>query len=457
MSDRGQEPGEFWDARPEQITSDLLARHERIGGGFWLAVAVTAVLFILGIAGLVLRLQGGFQDRAAWGYYAATFAFLLAIVMAAPMVTIGLLFTKAQLRRPVSGPSGLFAVAGPLVFLLFIPLLSLIPPIQGRNNLWNGIPIGGAPYTWDTLALGFWVVCGLAFFWLVSRPDLHTVKQLARRGWRTSLAGFLAGNWRGSHTQWWMLKKWMLVLGVLYFVSLVLTDTLLSIDVAMSMVPGWRSAIFAPYHILTSLQGGVAATIVAMGVLRWSGHRSYLLFDLFWGMGKILLALSLLGIYFTFADLITLWYGRMPREMVILQLTMFGPYLPVFLAGFFLSFFGPLLAMMWNRVRQSILGPTLVAMAVLVGLFLDRIRIYVPAFTAAQVSMEPIQQVPAVHLPDAADLMIMIGFPAGVILVYLLASKVAPALSIWQIKELIPLRTTHSFHRAKVTTLAKPD
>ncbi len=457
MYEPGKETEEFWDAPPEIVTRDLLSRHERIGGGYWLAVAVTAILFIIGIIGLYIRLLGGFQDRAAWGYYAATFMFLFTTVQAAPMVTIGLLFTKAHLRRPVSRPSGLFAATGPLVFLLFIPLLSLIPPLQGRNNLWNGLDIGGAPYTWDTLSLGFWVLCGLTFFWLVARPDLVTVRQLGRRGWRASLAGFLAGNWRGTHGQWKLLSKGMVLLGGLYFVSLIMTNTLLSIDLGMSMVPGWRSAILAPYHILTSLEGAVAATIVAMGILRWAGYRRYLLFDQFWALGKIMFALALLGIYFTFADLVTLWYGRQPHEQIILQLTMFGPPLPVFIAGFFLSFFGPLLTMMWNRVRQSILGPTLVAMGVLVGLFLDRIRLYVSAFNAAQVSMEPIHEVPPFRPPDGADLMIMIGFPAGAILLYLLVSKLVPVMSTWQIKELLMLRATRRYHQATVTTMAKPE
>ncbi|MDP2660510.1 MAG: hypothetical protein Q8R28_07260 [Dehalococcoidia bacterium] len=454
---KGREPSQFWDSPPEVITRDLLARHERIGGGYWLAIAITGILFLIGIVGLIVRLQGGFDDRAAWGYYAATFAFIFAIVQGAPMVAVVLVFTKAHLRRPLSNPSLLFAAAGPLVFLLFLPILSLIPPLQGRNNLWMGMAIGGAPYTWDTLAVGFLALCGVALFWLISRPDLDTVHQLGPEGWRKSLAGRLAAHWRGNQSRWRRLSIWMVLLGGLYFVAFVLTNTLVSIDAAMSLVPGWRSGLFAPYHILTSFEAGVAATILAMGILRLTGFRSYLLFDQFWGLGKVLFALALLGIYFTFADFITLWYGRIPQEQTILQLTVFGPYLPVFLAAFFLSFFAPFLAMMWNRVRQSILGPTLVAAGVLAGLFLDRIRLYVAAYAAAQVSTEPILQTPPVRLPDGADFMIMIGLPAGVILIYLLASKLVPAVSIWQIKELLLLRKTRRYLRTSVTTMAKPE
>ncbi|MDO8690260.1 MAG: hypothetical protein Q7R39_09680, partial [Dehalococcoidia bacterium] len=220
---KGKKPGEFWDAPPEVITRDLLARHQRIGGGYWLAVAITGILFIIGIVGLFIRLQGGFDDRASWGYYAATFAFIFAVVQGAPMVAIGLVFTRAHMRRPISNPSLIFAAAGPLVFLLFLPILSLIPPLQGRNNLWMGIAIGGAPYTWDTLAVGFLALCGVSFFWLVSRPDLDTMHQLGPEGWRNSLAGRLAAGWRGNQSRWRRLSIWMMLLGGLYFVAFVLT------------------------------------------------------------------------------------------------------------------------------------------------------------------------------------------------------------------------------------------
>ncbi|MDP2727619.1 MAG: hypothetical protein Q8P59_08750, partial [Dehalococcoidia bacterium] len=237
----------------------------------------------------------------------------------------------------------------------------------------------------------------------------------------------------------------------------VLTNTLLSLDAGMSLVPGWRSAIFPPSHVLTSLEGAVASTIVAMGILRWSGFRSYLHYDQFWGLGKLLLSFALLGIYFSWAEFITLWYGRQPEEQILLQLLMVGPYLPVFLAAFFLSFFMPFLTMIWNPIRQSILGPILVSMGVLVGLFLDRIRLYVPAYAAAQVSLQPIKEVPPVHLPDASDIMIMIGFPAGAILLYLLASRLVPAISVWQVKELITLRNTRQFIRRTVISIGKPE
>ncbi|MBI5434580.1 MAG: hypothetical protein HZA52_17245, partial [Planctomycetes bacterium] len=60
--------------------------------------------------------------------------------------------------------------------------------------------------------------------------------------------------------------------------------------------------------------------------------------DIFWNLGKILLALCLLWFYFWWADFLTFWYGRLPNEENILQLLMFGPYRTAFILSFILNF-----------------------------------------------------------------------------------------------------------------------
>ena len=61
---------------------------------------------------------------------------------------------------------------------------------------------------------------------------------------------------------------------------------------------------------------------------------------------------------------------------------MVGPYLPVFIAVFVLCFAAPLFVMMWNVVRKSIWGPTIMSVSVLLGTLLDRLRLYVSAYSA---------------------------------------------------------------------------
>ena len=77
------------DLTSAEVTNDLLERHQRTGLMYKRALILFGALFVLGIIGFIARLvSDGFSDKAAWGYYAATFAFILSTAQAAPMVAI---------------------------------------------------------------------------------------------------------------------------------------------------------------------------------------------------------------------------------------------------------------------------------------------------------------------------------------------------------------------------------
>ena len=48
------------------------------------------------------------------------------------------------------------------------------------------------------------------------------------------------------------------MMGTLYFFTFVFVHFILSTDFAMSLVPGWRDAIFPMYHAISSIQAGLA-------------------------------------------------------------------------------------------------------------------------------------------------------------------------------------------------------
>jgi len=118
--------------------------------------------------------------------------------------------------------------------------------------------------------------------------------------------------------------------------------------------------------------------------------------------------------------------------------------------------------MMWNPVRKSVWGPALIAGSVLIGTFLDRIRLYVAAYSLPGIGDPLIDKhelagIPKAHLPDAADIMVIAGAISGSILVYMLASKVIPVVSIWEQRELLLYKLHKRFHRTEVLVLGKRD
>ncbi|MBI4298952.1 MAG: hypothetical protein HY666_04240 [Chloroflexi bacterium] len=448
--------GEALAASPEEVTQDILRKHREFTPRFKALVAVLAVLFLLGVVGFIIRLQDGFEHRVKWGYYAAVVVYLLTTAQAAPMVAIAPRLAKANWRRPVSRAAEMFGVVGLFNLLLFIPLLFLLPSTEGRRTIWFDGP-SMSPHIWDTLAMVFLVLCGLAMLWAGSLPDMAAARDHSS-GRRQGLFAKLAMGWRGTDLQWFLIRHRIGALASLYFMFLVFTHFLIASDFVLGLVPGWKDSIFPAFQALSALQSSIATMLVTMFVLRkWCGYERYIGLEQFWALSKLLLATSLLWFYFWWSGFIIFWYGRQPVEQNVISLIISGPYLPIFFTTFILNFIIPLVLLIWNAVRRSILGPTVVGCSILVGTFFDRIRLYVSAFSIEDVTAHALTVVPPAHTPDIADILIIIGALSGAGLSYALATKVFPVVNIWEIKEYMLLRVQAAFHRMEVTILAKPE
>ncbi len=444
----------------EGVTRDLSQRVYDFSPRFRVVVVILGILFILGIVGFIVRLSGGFDDRTVWGYYAAMFAFLLATAGSAPLAAVAFRFTKSHWRRPLSRASELFALVGVFNLLWFLPLMALLPSIEGRRTLWFEGPIG-APHGWNLFAVLFLALCGLAILYFSALPDMANTSSHGS-GFRARLLSRLAGGWRGTERQWRVHQGALAVLGAFYFMLLIWVHTLISVDFSMSLIPGWKDSIFPPHHALTGLQAALGTVLVAAFLLRTrGGFRDYIGMEPFWAASKVLLGLTLLWGYFWFAEFNTFWYGRMPIEQEVIKLLMFESYRTAFLLNFFFSFLIPLSLLIWNPVRKSILGPTIAGASVVIGAFFMMVRVYVPAFRIEDVTAHALMDVPREQLlpvvPDVWDIGIIIGGIAGAALIWLLGTKLLPAVSIWETKEYLQYRVVRPLLRGRYMVQGKPE
>ena len=444
------------------VGRDLAARHGASPRGFRIAVLAAAALFVVGVVGFVLKLADqGTDDPSAWGYYAALVAFLLTAGSGAVMVAIATRLAKAHWRRPISRVSEMFTVVVLYTLVLFIPLMFVLPDLSdNRRSLWFFGELhmpAYMPHAMTLLSLVFLAIAGLALLWVSALPDLGLLRDSSRRG---GVIARLANTWHGTSRQWFVQYHRLGILGALYFMMLVTTHFLFSMDFAMALVPGWIDALFPATHAHNSLHAGVAIVLLTMfGLRRFCGYGDHIELDQFWGLGKLLFALSLLWFWFWFSSFIIFWYGAKPNEQAVLELLMVGPYIWVFMGAFILNFLVPLFTMIWNPLRKSIWGPTIIASCVLVGTFLDRIRLYVSSWSVtATDDKHALHEVPAAVMPEVSDIMMLVGGLAGAALVYLLATRVVPVISIWEQKELLLYKIHKPFHRLEeVLVLGKKD
>ena len=451
----------------ERVTAEVTGRTFAFPSGYKLALGVAGILTVLGVIGFIIKLtSSGFGSPGPWGYYAGIFSFIFMATGAAPLVAVAFRFTKSHWRRPLSRVSELFALVGVVNVILFIPLMLALPPIlnpaaQGtelevRRTLWFEVPIG-APHWWDFLGLVGLAVCSLAILWLSAMPDMAQARSSAT-GFRRALYGMLAGSWYGSKRQWIHQKAGLAMLGAFYFMLLVFVQFVFITEYAMSMVPGWKDSVLPPMYTVMSFQTALSLILVILFVMRrWGGYAEYIGVSPFWSASKILLGLTLLWTYHLFAFFITYWYGRLEFEQNIIRYLFTEPYLVLFLGNFLFSFVTPFLLLIWNPLRKSDWGPTLAGCFALLGAFLFNIRTFTAAFNTGDHYEFALSRVPAAVLPDFGDILIILGSLGLAALVYLLAAKLIPNMSIWEVKEGAKYQKMDTLMKADYLVLAKPE
>lgn len=453
------------------ISQDISAKTRSMPKPFTIALAVTGILFILGVVGFVARAaDSGFDEIAPWGYYMAMFSMVFMVTSAAPLAAVAFRFTKSHWRRPLSRVSELFSIIGILNVAMFIPLMLVLPSLDNpagvvegqlelRRTIWIEGPIG-APLAWDFLGVLFLALTSMAILWVSAMPDMAESRDTATgfRGW---VYRRLSSNWYGTKRQWNAQKAGLALLGAFYFMIMIFVHFEISSDYAQSLIPGWKDSIFPVIYSVTSIQMGLGAILITMFIMRrWGGYEGYYGKSPFWSASKVLLGVTLLWIYHLFAFFITFWYGRMEVEQNIIKYLITDTYAIVFLVNLVFTFVAPFVMLIWNPVRRSAWGPSLAGLLALIGGLAFNIRIFVGSANAAPGSKiydHFFEHVPAPVYPDVWDVFMVVGGISAAIFIYLASTKLLPLLSLWEVKEGTMYQKWGKLFHGEYLILAKPE
>ena len=86
----------------------------------------------------------------------------------------------------------------------------------------------------------------------------------------------------------------------------------------------------------------------------------------------------------------------------------------------------------------------------------DRIRLFVSAWSLPNPYLAELTSVPPTRYPDLADLLVVVGGLAVVPFLVLLAIRVVPAVSLWEIKEGRLLQVERPYLLGHARIIGKP-
>jgi Ni/Fe-hydrogenase subunit HybB-like protein len=421
----------------DQINQDLLRPIHRTSWRFYIAVAVLGAFVAAAFAAFGYQMYAGIgvtglNRPVFWAFYITNFVFWIGISHAGTLISAILRLANATWRRPVTRCAEAITVFALSIGALF-PIIHLgrpwlafwMFPYPSERQIW---PQFHSPLLWDFFAIMTYLTGSSIFLFLPMIPDCALLRDKSL-GWRKKIYTVLSLGWSGSPRQWHRLETAMHMMAVIIIPVAVSVHTIVSWDFAMAPVPMWHSTIFGPYFVAGAIFSGIAALIIAMAFLRKILHlEEYLRPVHFENLGKLLLMMSLLWVYFIFCERLTTWYGNEPSEMAVFWMTQTGRLAPLFWTMVTCNFLIPFPLLAIKKLR-TITGTVIASIGVVIGMWIERFLIIVPSL-----SHKYLPYTYGSYWPSWTEIIITAGTFAGMALLYLLFSKAVPIISIWELK-----------------------
>jgi molybdopterin-containing oxidoreductase family membrane subunit len=147
------------------------------------------------------------------------------------------------------------------------------------------------------------------------------------------------------------------------------------LDFAASLMPGWQESIFPPYFVVGAMYSGFAMVVVLAAAIRSGLSLQAIItprhFD---AMARILLMASIVMFYSYATEGFMGWYGGEHAEREAVRFEFTGTYAPLYWALLACNCVIPQI-LWWPFARRSLLMLIPVAVAINVGMWLERILI----------------------------------------------------------------------------------
>jgi len=340
-----------------------------------LLLYATTYLFIVGVG------IWGIQIPVAWGFAIINFVWWIGIGHAGTLISAILLLLRQQWRTSINRfaeAMTLFAVACAGIFPLIHmgrPWLAYwLFPYPDTMKMW---PNFRSPLVWDAFAVSTYATVSALFWFIGLLPDLATLRDRAKNRPAKIIYGFLAMGWRGSAVHWHRHEMASLLLAGLATPLVVSVHTIVSLDFAFAIVPGWHATIFPPYFVAGAIYAGFAMVLtLCIPVRKLFGLEDFITMRHLDNMGKVLLATGLIVGYGYMMEAFTAFYSGDQYERFMILNRMGGPYAVVYWCLVAYNIVTP--QFLWSRKVRSKVGALFaIAMVVNLGMWLERFVIVV--------------------------------------------------------------------------------
>ena len=419
---------------PEKITSDLLPQKFGPRGMIWTGILL--VICAIGGFAYIQQLRKGLVvtnmgDYVSWGIYISNFVFFVAISLVGSLITAIFRLSNVPWRTPLTRISEMIAVSA----ITFASLIIIVD--MGRPERLIYLFTHGriqSPIMWDVIVITTYFFLSLFLLYITLLPDIKIMIAAKEKLGKpfSKLYRWLGSFWKGTEAQEKIRDKSITILCIVIIPVAFCIHTVTSWLFATTYRPGWDSTNFGAYFVSGAFLVGAGGVVVAMYIFRRVYKlEHYITTRHFDKMGKILVMLALLYLYFNVNEYLVPAFKMKKPEEEHLTTLFAGEYAPMFWFAIFIGMIIPIFILIFPKGRRP--NAMFVAgVMVVVGAWFKRYLIVTPTMLHPFLPKYDAPAAYSHYFPSWQEWAIAMGSLAGVLLIITFFARIFPIISIYK-------------------------
>lgn len=429
----------------QDVSRDISLPIEQKTPLWWLgAVLFSGVLALVGLYAMFQTVtQGiglwGVNNTVAWGAAIINFVWWIGIGHAGTAFSIFLLIVRQKWRTSINRAAEAMTVFAVVCAGLF-PLLHMgrlwdgfmiFPYPNTRGPLWVNF---NSPLLWDVVAISTYGTVSAVFWYIGMIPDFATIRDRATNKIQKAAYAFLAMGWVNSARAWLRFETTAMILGGLAAPLVISVHSIVSMDFATSVEPGWHTTIFPPYFVIGAIFSGFAMVLTLMMTIKalFPTTRDYVTKNHLEAVARILVFISLIMGTAYLTEIFIAWYSGSPYEIfTFFNNRITGDYS----FGFYWMFIPNAIVpqLFWiKKLRNNMTFVFIVSIIINIGMWFERYVIVVSSLTR-----DFLPSSWADYAPTSTEWMIFIGTIGIFLLGTLMFFRFVPMIAISEVKMIL--------------------
>ncbi|WP_242927059.1 NrfD/PsrC family molybdoenzyme membrane anchor subunit [Pontibacter vulgaris] len=425
------------------ITEDVCRQVEAKPNARWAAAFAVALVGLAIFLYSVYRTlwygigEWGLNKTVGWAWDITNFVWWVGIGHAGTLISAILLLFRQKWRTSINRAAEAMTIFAVICAAMF-PVLHMgrpwlaywvLPLPNTFGSLWVNF---NSPLLWDVFAISTYFSVSLVFWYIGLIPDFATIRDRATGPIARRAYTILSMNWTGSAKAWSRYETVSLILAGLATPLVLSVHTIVSMDFATSVIPGWHTTIFPPYFVAGAIFSGFAMVLTLMIITRKTFKlEDYITLEHVESMNKvIILTGSIVGIAYT-TEFFIAWYSGVEYEAYAFINRATGPYWWAYWSMMTCNVITPQL-FWFRKIRRSLTATFIISIFVNIGMWFERFVIIVTSL-----HRDYLPSSWAMFSPTSIDIGVYVGTIGLFFTLFLLFAKFFPVVNMAEVKAIL--------------------